>query len=341
MSRRSRERAAQAAEAANAAAQDAQPTLNLEQVEPSENNPNLIRPTPQNDPRNDMMNEILAKRGMLEEETAEKPPNAEPVQTPEPAVEPAVEPAEAEIPKTVRAKVDGEEFDAPQADVDDAGGLKAYQLIRASENRLRKANETLAQTRQAQAQLAQWIQAQKPAEPTLTEDQFIQSKVDTVRFGTPEESAVALREILSRTNPRVDQNAIAQMAVSEMMKTQAIDNFKKEFQDVVSNPILLRAAVSLENERKPHAGQQTDWSNFYRTIGNEVRSVTGRPNQPPVTTVTQTADPTSSGTSDREARKASIVNLPTAAARAALPADPKPETREEILASMRKSRGIS
>ena len=252
----------------------------------------------------------------------------------------APEPA---APVYVRVKVDGKEFDAPQSEVEDAGGIKPYQVMKAQENRLKAANEALAQTRQAQAYIAQMIQAQQPKTPTLTDDQFIASKVDTIRFGTPEESAAALREVMQRGNPKIDQDVITKNAISQMRQMGAVDNFKKEFQDIVSNPILMRAAAQIENERRPQTNHETDWETFYRGIGNEVRSAVPRQHQSAAPAVAKVADQTAdttSPTSDREARKASIVNLPTAAARATLSDDSKPETREDILNQMRKARHL-
>jgi len=133
-------------------------------------------------------------------------------------------------------------------------------------------------------------------------------------------------------------------AVSVMQKNAAIDNFKKEFQDVVSNPMLLRLAASLETDMTKQ-GPPSDWQEFYRSLGNQVRSVvSGRQPQPPAIVPATPAVPSPGNPSpvatDREARKSSIVNLPTASARAALPAESKPKSRDDILNDYKKSRGI-
>lgn len=324
------------------------------------------RPPPRNEPRRLAMEEILIARGTPTEPepepklaaksepkathaaataaAVEPAPVIAPAATPQPAVAPAEPPVEpvaspAPIPMA-KVKVDGQEFEVAQADVDAAGGVTAYQRDKASENRLAKANQTLAETRRTQAQITQWIQQQTPQQPTLSYDQFLQSKVDIIRYGTPEESAVALREVLA--TQQIDPNAITQNAVNLMQQSLAVDNFKKEFQDVVSNPDLLRLAVVLENDIKPQIWPHADWTTIYRHIGNRVRSAVGRQPQPNLSAVapaTPTID-TPSPESDKEARKASIVNLPTAAARAALPAETKPETHKDILNQMRKTRGI-
>ena len=365
MSRKSRERyAAEAAAEANQNAQVASqaPELSLEpadavpQVQPKDDE--NTRPPLRNEPRRLAMAEIEARdlrtKGIQDvvtapvpeakPEAAAKPETAPAVATPAPESAPAAvaaeTPASEPAVKTIKVKVDGQEFDVPQADVEAAGGVTAYQKDKAAENRLNKANQALAETRKTQANTLQWIQQNTSKEPVLTDDQFIASKIDTIRFGTPEESSAALREVLKRSNPAIDQNAITQQAVTIMQRNQALDKFTKEFQDVVTNPVLLRAAVSIEAERMQQTGPQTDWPKFYQTIGNEVRSVTGRPSQPTMTPVVPTNDTTSQSPSDREARKASIVTIVPAAARAVLPTETKPETREDTLNAMRKSRGL-
>jgi len=313
-----------------------------EQVEPVvQSDEDAPTPEPRNEPRRLAMEEIerrdLQTKGIAEPPVEEPP--AEPAAT-EPAAEapPEAAPPEAppEAPQVVRVKVDGQEFDVPKADVDAAGGVNAYQRERASENRLKKTNEALAEARRAQAALVQMIQKQQP--PQQTPDQFLASKIDVIRYGSPEESAQALREVIERSNPRIDQNAITQQAVNKMQQTIAVSEFQKEFADVVGTPLALKLATTLETERLAQmekAGHTPVWSGFYRQIGNEVRSVIGKPSQPATTTGNPSPVP-----SDKEARKASIVNLPTAAARAAPPAESKPETRDDILREMRKSRGI-
>ena len=249
-------------------------------------------------------------------------------------------------------KVDGEEFDAPQADIDEAGGLTAYRAGRAAENRLKKANETLAEARRMMAETLTQRQPAAPAVPQKSDLDFIAEKMDVVRFGTPQEGAAAQLEIFSRLRgAQPDENAIVTRATASMKHDSARASFNSEFVDLMSNPLLkdlveLQVGKQLGSMRLPD-GQpdwgklgQLDFQGFYRTIGNQVRSVAGRPSQPAPTTAVQTASNPSPAPSDKEARKASIVTIPTAAARAALPAESKPETREETLASMRKLRGL-
>jgi hypothetical protein len=356
MSRRNRQAAAeQAAMQASEAGRILQAQRQTEEpaIEPATPKSDADRPPSRNEPRRLAMEEIerrdLETKGITAEpeapvqetpapapeqpETApEAPTEPEVAPTPEAPVEPAVE--------MVTVKVDGEESQVPKSEVEDYGGVKAYQMAKAAENRLKKSNEALTQTRQTQAALVQWIQQQQATQQQqVTPQQFLASKIDVIRYGTPEESAAALQEVLEKANPRLDQNAITQQAVTKMQQALAVEKFKEEFADVVSNPLVLKLAMTLENERlgqMQQAGHTPDWQSFYKQLGNEVRSVI-RPSQP---TTPASTPSTPSPVVDKEARKASIVTLPTAAARAELPKESKPETREDALAAMRKARGL-
>ena len=300
-------------------------------------------------------------------EEPEKPakPAAAPAKAPEAPAAPAAEstvaaaaaqqpeqPAAPEAPKTVRVKIDGVESDVSESEVNDYGGVKAYQIAKAAENRLAKANESLAESRKMQQAMADLMARANPPKPTETDAQFIASRMEKVRFGTEEESAAAMQEILARSRPQIDQNAVVLQATTSMKRDNAMAQFAKEFQDVASQPMLKILVANLEHQKLAQyvpngqvnwaALATLDWDNFYRTIGNEVRSVLG-PRQPqPAQAAAALAAPTTGSTSlpsEKEARKASIVNLPTASARAELPEESKPESREESLNRLRKSRG--
>jgi hypothetical protein len=174
--------------------------------------------------------------------------------------------------------------------------------------------------------------------PQQSDEQFIAEKMDIVRFGTKEEAAKALLEIQQRGQPKaLDPQAIIQQAANKIKHDQAVAEFDKEFSDVATNPLLLKLVVALRNERIKEAKGPIDWGNFYRTIGQEVRGVAGRQSQSASAPAKTASNP--SQQSEKEARKASIVNLPTAGSRAEQPKEEKPETREESLNRMRRARG--
>lgn len=289
--------------------------------EPAAQAPEPVPPTPE---------QMLGGGKFSEAETVAETPEA----VPEPEQAPTIE--------YVRVKVDGEEFDAPKAEVEEAGGIKAYQRDKAAENRLQRANETLAEAKRIQAQMAQMTQ--RPAEPVISNDEFIAQRLDAIRYGTPAEAAKALTEIQQRSAPpQVDQQAVIQQAVTQMNYLGAVKQFTSEFKDLTQDPDLM---MIIEKKAANGIGQlpqdksMVDWTEFYRKIGNEVRLKFNRPNQPQTEVTGKTTGHTSQVSPDKEARKASIVNLPTAAARAEVPKESKPETRADTLAEMRRSRGI-
>lgn len=352
-----------AANAAKAAAREAS-TVAPQQSEPeapSENNPNLRlsepRPPARNEARSAAFAEIEARHDKTsgnappepEPKPAEppKPVEPEPVQQPpEPAQEPQPEPvAEVESQPEVEmltVKIDGETFSVPKSEVDEVGGVRAYQTIRAADNRLRKANETLAQTRQMQAYLATLTaqNAPKPEAPKrVTADEAFQA----IRFGTPEEGLSTLNTLIQQAVGKpIDPQQLMRETMVETAKINAAKQFQKEFADISGNPLLYKLAVQIDRERMEeafragHLGPQFDFPEYFRKIGNEIRGAFGRSSQPASTSQTASSP---SQPSDKEARKASIVNLPSSSARAELPAEAKPETHEEIMNSYRKSRG--
>ncbi len=336
-----------------------------------------------NEPRERAMDEILShreKEGVApvpaaapEPEQTEKAPKAaepkaedaapqqtEPVQGAAPAVEPA---APAEAVEMVTVKVDGVESQASKADVDAAGGLHAYQRDKASENRLAKAQQAVAEAKAMQAQIAAFLQHQQAVAaqqvPQVTEDQFIAQKLDAIRFGSNEEGAAAMREVLSRQ--AVDPNAVVVQATTSMKYEMAKAKFTADYNDLHANPVLSKLVRTIEQEEVSKFVQggrvnwgalaNVDWNGFFNTIGVQVRGALGRSSQP-ASTLQAVASPAQAGAAaqgnlsqpaDKEARKAavsSVVSLPTASARAAAPEAEKPETREDILNSMRKKRGI-
>lgn len=369
------ERARRAEEAAKAAS-EAGRTLQARRSEPEPESESRREPDPRladlprgNPEREAVFDEIVARRdkesGLSEElkdepatELPETPKAEEPKPEETPAEAPAAEVApEAVAPtveqpttiETVKVKVDGEEFLVPKTEVDEAGGIAAYQRDKASEKRFKQSNEALAEAKRIAAWFAQQQQAKaEPEKPKVSDQEFLMSKMDVIRFGTPEEGAAALREVMERSTTRIDPNSIIEQATAKIRHDAAVSDFDKEFSDLVTNPVLLKAIVAIRNERiEQHQKARqpiADWATFYRQIGNEVRTaVGGRPHQSTATPATAAATAptgTTSQVSDKEARKSSIVNLPTAGSRAAPAEVQKPESREDIIKDMRKSRGL-
>lgn len=272
------------------------------------------------------------------------PPETPPETPPEPVVE---EPPKVE---TVRVKVDGEEFDAPKDEVDAYGGIRAYQIAKANENRLKKTNESVAEVKKLLAQM-QAASVATPPQPQVSDTQFVQSKLDAIRYGTPEEASAALLEIQQRGRPNINPMEIVSQASVQIKHDMAYAKFRTDFADVMANPMLAKLVhLQFTESLAPYVQSghpdwqklsQFDFSSEFTKIGNQVKSaLLPRPSQPtqPSTTASPPSQP-----SEKEARKASIVNLPTAAARATPPAEDKPLSPEEerlaAIAAANKARG--
>lgn len=365
MGRWSNERRKQEAEKAAKAASETAAKVQAEPVSIEQTDSDKVdapRPKPRNPYRQSAMAEIEERHnrtsGNVEtpEQTVEVTVSEEPKQEPEakkvevsaePAVEPVAQEAQPE-PKQVKVKVDGEEYNVPEAEIEEYGGVRAYQVAKAAENRLKRANDALAESKRIAAYMAQQLQASaKPQEPQVTREQWKQ-----VLFhpdATPEQKQQAYDAL--QAMDRVDPVAVENRAVFKTNQVASAARFKQEFSDIASNPNLMQYAGWIENQRLPRALQEAgimsmsdprlalfDFDTFYRSIGNEIRGSFPRQSQPQQ--AAQTAG-TPSPASEKEARKASIVTLPTAAAtRAQLPQEEQPETREQVLNNIRKARGL-
>lgn len=334
--RRSRERDAQQAAQVAEAIAEASPDV----VEPQAE---VDAPMPKVD-HSERMQQLEALRQKpddmdeyIREETEEVVPTQE---APEPEATPEVAPqvapeVVAEVPETVTVKIDGQEMQVAKSEVDAVGSVSAYQMLKAAEKRLEQANREKHELTQILQQARQMIQPQTPVKPP---EEVLREKVQQIQFGTPEEAAQALQDIL--TTQRVNPNDIITQAVSQMERKSAMNQFVSRNQDIMGNPLLAKLAVIAEHD-KLSKSPPSDWNKFYSDLEVEIRNGIGRPAttpQPAVSTQ-QTDQPTSGPVADKLARKANIVNLPVAAGRIAAPEDPKPLTREDRLNLLRKSRG--
>lgn len=328
-------------QATEPAPQEVEPQVTQPKQEKSEDRPKREIPRG-NQTRAAAMEEIV-KRGSPEPEPE---PEAKVEAQPEkPEVEVKAE-TPVEAPK-VKQKVDGQEYEVTQAELDEAGGERAWRIQKASENRLARANEALAEANKVKAEMAEFAKRQAPPAPVQSNQDFIKEKMDVIRFGTPEESAQAMMEVMSRNN--TDPNKIVMQATANFKHESAFAKFRTDFQDVVTNPVLSRLVPQMMQEAlSPYVKNgtpdwsglsQLDWYAEFAKIGNQIRGAVPRQSQSQPTAAAP-GNP-SQDKPDKEARKASIVNLPTAGARAALPEEEKPESREQILESMRKARKIS
>jgi hypothetical protein len=338
-----RERDAEAAALTAQAAADAVPEEAIESMnaeitaDRSDNDRPPVKVTPDHSTRMAAMEEIRKSR---EAEEAEEPTHEE--EPPEASTEAAPEaetkvetPAAPEAPEVVAVKVDGQVFQVSKADVDAEGGVVAYQINRAAERRLQKAQEYM----RAQADaLAKTQQSLAPPKPSV--DELIREKIANVQFGTPEEATEAIKEIVSSLRgPQVDPEQIKRDTIDAFMSDSAAREFVRRNAYLMKDPLVQKLAVIAERDMIQAQGKPQDWNTFYQSLEVSLRNTLGRPTSTANDATLPTSQPTSGSVANKDARKASIVALPSAAARAVAPEEPKPKTREEVLAQLKRARG--
>ena len=342
---RRREQAAQSAANAAEAMADSVPDdavqAMTEEITASASVPEEAKPAPKADhsQRMAMLDEIRKAREA--EEASDTPTHEEPppdaqvadVSRETPATPDA--PAIAAAPVMVKAKVDGQEFNVPQTEIDEHGGLKAYQINKAAENRLHKASEFQKQQAELTARMqAQYEALRTPVVPQKPVAELIKEKIAQVQFGTPDEAAAAIDEIIAaKVGPTPDPAKMQQDTVDMVFRNMAAQAFVGRSQDLIQDQITAQLAVLTENDML-RQGKPSDWRVFYANLESNLRNRLGKP--PIATPAVQPTNPSPNGSvAAKEARKASIVDLPVASARAATPEEPKPKTREELIAQMR------
>jgi hypothetical protein len=370
MSRRTDKMASEAAAEANQAAvepvsepinpaSEAGRVLRAQRDKPVEK-PEPVTPRHEQNPRNKIYAELVESRkesSDLSQSDTDKPEEIKPEAPAPDAVAPAsppVDPPPSTEPvaaaPTVKVKVDGEEFEVPQSEVDEAGGVQSYRMVKAMENRLKKATDTATEARKTQEQTMQLLQSlfQQQRQPQVTPQQAAARKAELVEqmvYGDTQQKLAAYEE-LSKLNSgqQFDPQQFKQSLKVELAIQSSADKFKSEFADLISNPDILALATIKERQMLDKYNMSNLPASFdteYRKIGNELRALVSRPSQP-TQVLAETPQPAIPAT-DKEARKSSnIVSLPQASARAT------PKEKEELtpdqarnkaLRDMRRARG--
>lgn len=291
-----------------------------------------------NEERANAMDELVKARQERETVAAQDAPPAEPSA----AEVPAAEPATPAAPEMVRVKIDHEESDVPKAEVDALGGVVPYQMTKAAERRLASAKQAEARLAQLLKQAEQQTRPAAPVEPVRKPEDLIREAVSKIQVSSPEEGAQALAGVLQSMIPKIDPQQMAYQSMVLMRATEAEDRFMREQTELIQNP-MLKQMVIFEKQRRLTEYQQrqelpSDWNQFYSSIASDIRAAIGRPATTPAPSAQTPSQPTS-GSAEKEARKASITALPTASQRASLPEEQKPPTRDDLLNQMRKARG--
>ena len=274
-----------------------------------------------------------AKAALVEAEEERKKAEAAPPEVPQDA--PAHEPAKAKR----KIKVDGQELEVDEESVIEAG-IKTLQKQSAADKRLEESarlkKEAEAEARRIlddarrQAQPNQDGKAPSPdgsAVERLTDDHFIEA-VKKIQYGSETEASQALRNLMSEAAKSGKPAELTLNEVGEYLEFREATKWAHdEFKEILGDP-KLKTLFSSEEKRLRAAGDMRPYREVYTDIGNGLKAWLQEKAPAPVQTNVQS----------RHERKASVVVIPTAAARQAAPTQPKELSPSEVVDRMRQAR---
>jgi len=157
--------------------------------------------------------------------------------------------------------------------------------------------------------------------------------VRAIQMGTEDEAMAAIEKLQKTNTPSVSPDDVARTIDERLTFNDAVNRFKSEYKDIVSDPVLLD--LVLDRDRKLLAkGDKRGYWDRYESIGKEVRA--WMQDKTKATTPAPTPD------KDKQQRKASAPAVPKGASTKAPEAaqDEDPElTPSEIISQMAKARG--
>lgn len=258
---------------------------------------------------------------------AEKPPEQQPAQETQAAADEGEEQAEQQESQEATQQtqapaeeletivVDGQQVQVKRSQLFDAG-KRTLQKEATADKRLQEATETL---RQAQA-YAQSLRQQH--QPSQDEGAFSQSPSGQDATNRSGAQVQATQE---------DIRALVRHEQWLANAETAAQRFRTEFKDIAEDPLLMRLAGQLEDERLAQAAQSgaplgDPWE-AYRKHGETIRARFGKP---------QTVQPAVS--EDRQERKRSTTTVVGAGARMQASQPKQPLTPSELIEQMRVNR---
>lgn len=248
-----------------------------------------------------------------------------------------------------KAKIDGEETFVPVEQI-----TRSYQKGAAADKRLEQATVALkdieAKERELTEREKQFLEkqetlVQKRDEGKITDETYLETAKNLLKALTdeyeedPEGKIAAVLKEVSGRGPSIDQDRLAseieektylkiqareeyqRQQLSEADRLKANKRFEDEYSDVVQDPIAYRAAKNLAADKWRERPNAAPWE-IASEVGNEIREWK-RKLSPSQQTRNKTVTPK------------------TVSTRATIGQDEKTETRADVLAEMKMSRGQS
>lgn len=321
----------------------------------------LLAPTPELNPRNQVMKEIAARANADADAAASEtmpvtdddglPVEAAPAAAPEAVVEepaPAAEaapaaaaPAEVAPPFDPNAEIevviDGKPVKVKGSQVIERGKMAIQKEI-AADYKLELATRLLKEA-EGHARAATQPQAQPQSQAQTQTGPTDEQLAEAIQFGTQEKAAAAIAELTKRGNGadtiKKMLTALPQVVQQQLALQEGISFAKSEYADLLADPYLQPLFVYKEQMAR-QAGDNRPPKELYKAIGEDMRTHFNRPK----TTAAASAAAPATTREQKVAAKAAAPAAPKlASARMEGAAEARPPTREEIFEKMRRARG--
>jgi hypothetical protein len=244
------------------------------------------------------------------EATATEPAAEEPA--PEPVAEVVPEPIAAVEPAPVvqkhKIKVSGKELELTTEEL-----IARAQKVEAADDYLRQAAQVYKSTKEP---------APEPKAPASVEEDDA-ALARAIQTGTEQEAVAAIQKM--RARPSASTDDVLRIVNAQLAITEANRKFEAEYADIAKDPYL-RSMVQMELQQRIQRQDPRSYQENLFEIGENLKAWKA------------SLVPVSAQLQEKQARKASVTVIPTAAARAAGKTEDKPETAADVIAELAKQR---
>jgi hypothetical protein len=250
-----------------------------------------------------------------EDEEEEETPERSEDDPEEESEEGAPEEEAAPAARKYKIKVNGRELELTEAEM-----IERAQKVESADDYLRLSSEAFRKSLTAPPS------APAPADPeaeadTVTEEELALARA--LQMGDEQEAAKAIRRL--RAAPSLNRDELTQTIDERMSFQRAFTKFESEYSDVVNDPNLWRLAQQRDQELLRNGDTRAPYERF-KAVGDELRSWKKSLAAPDTR-------------SNKEARKASVSNVPGAASRQSPRQEPETEENtSSVIAKMAASR---
>jgi hypothetical protein len=182
------------------------------------------------------------------------------LEEPEQPAAPVQEPSQPQ--RVIKVKVDGNEYEVPQAQVDAAGGIAPFQTMAAAQRRLNEANQQLEYARRVRAEAEQFATMRATPAPTNAE-----TRPPTASPQPTGKSAAATDPLAS-----LSEEELAEVVNKlQMGSTEEAVNALRQFGNRIAAPQqapldiaeAIRSGIALDKETEKAKGSVQDFANKY------------------------------------------------------------------------------